>query len=287
MRSPLRRLLLGASFLALVALVPACGKKNSGTTGGGSEPPPPGPTGDERPPVKPGGDSTPTGPSPPILIATGSPRAAAAREQSTANLKQIALALHNFEATYGSFPAGIYDKAGQKVNLSWRVAILPFIEQDQLYKQFKFDEAWDSDNNKKLIEKMPKLYAAPTTEPTDGKTYYRGFTGPGAVLHPQPGRPGGGPGTPNNAFGMRMTQITDGTSNTIAVAEARDPVIWTKPDELVYDASKPVPKLGGVFGTFFNVAFCDASVKYLPTTIDEKTLRALITANGGEVVQIP
>jgi hypothetical protein len=270
-------------LLALVALLPACGKKNSGTTSGGSEPPPPGPTGDERPPVKGDGGT----PSPPILIATGSPRAAAAREQSTVNLKQIALAFQNFEITFGMFPAGIYDKTGQKMQLSWRVAILPFIEQDQLYRQFKFDEPWDSDHNKKLIEKMPKLYAAPTTEPSDGKTYYRAFTGPGTALNPQPGRPGGGPGIPNNAFGMRVTQITDGTSNTLSVAEARDPVIWTKPDELVYDASKPVPKLGGVFDSGFNAAFCDASVKFLPKTIDEKTLRALITATGGEVVQIP
>jgi prepilin-type processing-associated H-X9-DG protein len=285
MHSPLRRLALCVPFLALVALVPACGKKNTGTTNPNPGPPP-GPTGDERPPVKPGSDST-SAASPPIVIAAGSPRAAAARANSEGNLKQIALAFANFESTFGSFPAGIYDKAGQKMNLSWRVAILPFVEQQALYQQFKFDEPWDSDNNKRLIEKMPKMYAVQGTEPTDGKTYYRGFTGRGTVLDPQPGRPGGAPGNPNNAFGLKLLQITDGTSNTLAVAEARDPVIWTKPDELVYDPNKPVPKLGGVFGTGFNAAFCDGSVKYLPTTTDEKILRALITANGGETIQLP
>jgi hypothetical protein len=283
MRATARRLLV-VSLLALVAILPACGKKNTGTTSNYSGPPP-GPTGDERPPIK--SDAGSATPSPPILIAAGSPRTAAARAASELNLKQIALAFANFESTFGSFPAGIYDKAGQKMNLSWRVAILPFVEQQALYQQFKFDEPWDSDSNKKLIEKMPKLYAAPTTDPERGLTYYRGFTGRGTVLDPQPGRPGGAPGNPNNAFGLKLLQITDGTSNTVAVAEARDPVIWTKPDELAYDAAKPVPKLGGVFDSGFHVAFCDGTVRFLPKTIDEKTLRALITANGGEVVQIP
>jgi prepilin-type processing-associated H-X9-DG protein len=86
---------------------------------------------------------------------------------------------------------------------------------------------------------------------------------------------------------MKFTSITDGTSNTIMVAEAGEAVIWTKPDDLAYDAKNPVPKLGGIFETGFNVAMCDGSVRFLKPDIDEKLIRALITPQGGEVVNIP
>src|SRR4051812_32634281 len=74
------------------------------------------------------------------------------------NIKQIALAWHNYEAANGHLPSNQVDKKG-KALLSWRVQILPSLEEDALYKQFKLDEPWDSENNKKLIDQMPKLYA--------------------------------------------------------------------------------------------------------------------------------
>src|SRR5215207_10182341 len=74
------------------------------------------------------------------------------------NLKQIGLAFHNFHDQTGAFPADIKGKDG-KALLSWRVAILSYVEQDPLYKQFKLDEPWDSANNKPLAAKLPKLYA--------------------------------------------------------------------------------------------------------------------------------
>jgi hypothetical protein len=279
MRATTRRLLV-VSLLALVAILPACGKKNTGTTSNYSGPPP-GPTGDERPPIK--SDAESAAPSPPIVHPAEGVRVAPARANSNNNLKEIAIAFHNFMDTMGGgFPAGIYDASGKTVGLSWRVAILPYVEQDALYRQFKLNEPWDSPNNKKLIEKMPKLYAVQGgPDLNQGLTYYRTFAGKGTLFPPPTGGQPGGP-----AFGLKPQQVTDGMSNTLLVVEARDPVIWTKPDELAYDPAKP-PKVGGVFGAGFNVAFCDASTRFIPKTIDEKTLRALITPNGGEVVQIP
>src|SRR5438045_1511259 len=76
------------------------------------------------------------------------------RLTSSNNLKQIALAFHSFHDTYGGMPAAaICDKAGKPL-LSWRVAILPWIEEGALYKQFKLDEPWDSKHNKALLKKM-------------------------------------------------------------------------------------------------------------------------------------
>jgi hypothetical protein len=199
-------------------------------------------------------------------------RSAAARTQSANNLKQIALAMHNFHDTYGAFPPhAIYGKDG-KALLSWRVQILPFIEQDNLYKQFHLDEPWDSPHNKKLLEVMPKVFAVPVDEKAvkAHETHYLGFVGKGAFF--------------TGKKGIRIADILDGTSNTILVVEAAKSVPWTKPDDLPFEAGKPLPKLGAFWPNGFQAAFCDGSVRMLRKTISEKTLRAAITINGGEVL---
>src|SRR5438093_7201056 len=82
-----------------------------------------------------------------------------ARQTSVNNLKQLALAMHNYHDTYGHLPpAALKNKKGKPL-LSWRVALLPFVEEDKLYKEFRLDEPWDSAHNKKLLAKMPKLFA--------------------------------------------------------------------------------------------------------------------------------
>jgi prepilin-type processing-associated H-X9-DG protein len=197
------------------------------------------------------------------------------RTEAANSLKQIGLAAHNYHDALGRFPFPFPGKNGgpagpnDKALLSWRVAILPFIEQDNLYRQFKFDEPWDSEHNKKLIPLMPKIYASPGVEVEKGVTFYQCFTGPNA-MHP----------------GISIANIVDGTSNTLMVVEGGEPVIWTKPDDLPYDPRKPLPKLGGVFDDGFNALFCDGSVRFIKKTVKEEVLRALITANGGEVINL-
>src|SRR5882672_4340583 len=83
------------------------------------------------------------------------PKRGDAKTLATASndLKQLALAMHNYHSAYGQLPpAAVRDKNG-KLLLSWRVLILPYIEQDNLFKEFKLEEPWDSDHNKKLIAK--------------------------------------------------------------------------------------------------------------------------------------
>ena len=120
----------------------------------------------------------------------GSVQEAAQRMQSTNNLKQMALAMHSYSSTNRSFPpAGVGDPrqpaAQRKPLLSWRVAILPFVEQQQLYNQFKLDEPWNGPNNIKLLAKMPRIYMLPgdTKTPPD-HTHYQVFVGNGACLRP-------------------------------------------------------------------------------------------------------
>jgi prepilin-type N-terminal cleavage/methylation domain-containing protein len=212
-----------------------------------------------------------------LLPAVQKVREAAARSTSSNNLKQIALAVHNYNDAYqGRLPAhAIYSKDGRTPLLSWRVAILPFVEANDLYRQFRLDEPWDSEHNKKLIPLMPKVYLAPNAPPTKepGLTYYQVFVGGGAVWNKGPVPPG-----------LPRTFV-DGTANTILIAEAGEPVIWTKPDDLKYDPAKPLPKLGNAWNRAGSlVAMGDGSVRMVAPTVTEKTLRAAITAAGGETL---
>src|SRR5262245_6222164 len=88
--------------------------------------------------------------------APGPITAAQLREAAT-NLQQVALAFHNYHDIHGVLPTNQFSKDNKPL-LSWRVQILPFVEQEALYKQFKLDEPWDSPNNKKLIDVVPRLY---------------------------------------------------------------------------------------------------------------------------------
>jgi hypothetical protein len=199
-------------------------------------------------------------------------RQAAGRSQSANNLKQLALAMHNYHSTTNAFPAkAIYDKDG-KALLSWRVMILPYVEQDNLYMQFNLDEAWDSPHNKKLLARMPAVFKAPAGKPKHPYgTFYQGFHGKGAFF--------------DGKSGIAIGDITDGTSNTIMIVEAAKDVPWTKPEDLPFVPDKPLPKLGGVFGgEGFNAAFADGAVRFLPGTIKESSLKKMITRNGGEVL---
>jgi prepilin-type processing-associated H-X9-DG protein len=214
-----------------------------------------------------------------FVPAVRSAQMAARRVQSVNNLKQIALAFHNFESSNGQFPADIRSKDGKPL-LSWRVQILPFLEQAELFNSFRLDEPWDSPHNKPLLERMPGTFAVPGSPAEPGMTFYRGFKGPGTIFEP------------NVPKGVRIATITDGTSNTIAVVEAKVAVPWTRPaEELPFDGDPKLKgmqalqsNLGGHFSGGFNAAFCDGSVRFIKTTVSLQVLRALITRNGGEVI---
>ncbi|MFO0889377.1 MAG: DUF1559 domain-containing protein [Isosphaeraceae bacterium] len=207
-----------------------------------------------------------------LLPAVQAAREAARRAQCTNNLKQILLASHNHEAANGHFPADYADKDGKPL-LSWRVAILPFLEQADLYNRFKLDEPWDSPHNKELLKEMPAVFHCPDV--TGGEpftTTYRGFSGPNAIFE--------------KGKQVRIADITDGTSNTIFLVEAKEAVPWTKPDDLPFD-EQARPSLfgaGSLHPGGFNCGFADGSVKFIKTSIAPIVFRALITRAGGEVV---
>ena len=191
------------------------------------------------------------------------------------HLKAIALAMHNYNSTYNGFPAAaICDKKTGKPLLSWRVTILPYIEQEALYKQFKMDEPWDSEHNLKLAKNMPNVYLHPkANKPGDNKTHYRLFYGKGAAFELDKS--------------VKIQTFTDGTSNTVMVVEAEEPVVWTNPNDFGYDPTKALPKMLSIDGKF-SAAYCDGSVRTFKMPIDQEILKLLIQKNDGKPIpQVP
>jgi prepilin-type processing-associated H-X9-DG protein len=187
-----------------------------------------------------------------------------------ANMMRIGLAVRAYNEKHVEMPAvAIHDKNGNPL-LSWRVAILPFMQEEALYKAFRLDEPWDSPHNLPLVEKMPDVYQSPGRG-NDGKTSIMVFTGKGAAFE------GGKP--------PKIEDMVDGLLFTILAVEAgpEKAVEWTKPEDIPFDPENPAAALGKVSPDGFNAVFFDGHAVRLK--VDAAMLKALITPAGGEPVQ--
>lgn len=199
-----------------------------------------------------------------------------ARRNGGHNLKRIGLAMHEYESNHSTLPpAAICDKEKTPL-LSWRVALLPYLGEKELYDQFKLDEPWDSEHNKKLIEKMPAVYADPRGDARAGETYYKVFVGKNAGFDVEKGR--------------SIVSNTDGTSNTLMAVSAGPPVPWTKPADIEFDPldkEAKLPALTRPFDELVGVYF-DGRVRVLNTRRPDfaEILRAIISPSGGEIVSL-
>jgi hypothetical protein len=206
-----------------------------------------------------------------LLPAVGQARAAARRAQATTNLKHLALAMHNYADVNGSFPPAVLFGPDGKTPYSWRVALLPYLDQN-IFQQYKFNEPWDSPDNKKVLAKMPPVFRDPNDPADSAFASYFALTGPATIFY--------------GKEGTKFAQILDGTSNTLMFVEAKRDIPWTKPEDIPYDKDKPLPKLGGHYSDIFIAALCDGSVRIIHQSVDPNMLRALITRDGGEVVNL-
>jgi hypothetical protein len=184
-------------------------------------------------------------------------------EASQSNLSVIAGAMNRYKEKHNQYPPAVVMKRG-KALYSWRVEILPFLDQEALYKEFKRDEPWDSSHNLALLEKMPSVYAPVKTTSAEAHcTYYQVFTGEKTPF-------------PTGTALPMQRWLPERIDRTFLVAEAGEAVPWTKPADIACDPAAPLPKLGGLFADGFNVAWADGRTQFIARTVSERNLRAAI-----------
>lgn len=209
------------------------------------------------------------------LVATVS---AALQEQVRRNsdsdkFKQILLAMHNYYDAYQSFPPRDPARDAQgKPGLSWRVHILPFVDEQALYQEFHLDEPWDSPHNKALIPRMPKVFQSRIFGVAPGHTTFLAPVGEGTVF-------GGTKAT-------KFSDITDGTSNTVALVEVKPEraVPWTAPQDYAFDPAQPAGGLQVNSDGRFLCAFADGAVCQLRGDAKPENLLLLFLMSDGKVV---
>ena len=220
-----------------------------------------------------------------LLPAVQAAREAARRCSCTNNLKQIGLALHNYHEAHGSFPPAFIPDENGKPKHSWRVLILPFMECQQLYDEYRFDEPWNSEHNMALAARMPFEFRCPSdpAAASPGITSYAMLVGPHAFS--------------DGPTARRLSEITDGTAHTIMVAEAAGAGInWLEPRDLNVDKMTfhiqhlwreqraNSADISSAHPVVANVLFCDGSVRCLSNDIAPEVLKAMTTIDGGETI---
>jgi prepilin-type processing-associated H-X9-DG protein len=203
---------------------------------------------------------------------------AAGRMKDSNNLKMIGLGMHNVHGATGGFQGPFaFDEKGNRAtgDLSFRVGLLPYIEQANLYRKFDLSQGWDSARNRPHSTTVVPTYQSPfAADPTIPTTPYRAFVGGGALFD-ESGKP------------VRPADIPDGTGNTIMLIGVDDEVPWAAPRELKYSPTGPLPRIGTRgMPAGANVLLADGSVRFLKNTTPDPVLRSLITRAGGDTVPV-
>ena len=215
-----------------------------------------------------------------VMATLGAAAEPMAVRETQNKLKTMGLAFHNYESAFRVFPTYAEMQKNKKPSgLSWRVHVLPFMGMNELYSEFKLDEPWDSEHNIKLLDRMPEIYESviPIGSKETVKEFHTTFVAPVGE---------------KTIFGqdkkITFSQLTDGSSNTILFLEVspEHAIPWTSPEEYPYDVNDPVSKLRVIEGKV-SVSMADGSVQRMAADKPAEVWNALITRNGGEVIQYP
>lgn len=208
-------------------------------------------------------------------------RGAAKRVESLNNMRQILIAIHNYHDANMALPAQFNkDKDGNPL-LSWRVHILPYLDEGELYQQFHLDEPWDSEHNRPLIERIPHAFRHPKLDLEAGKTSYVAPVGKDtAWIVPKDDR--------QSPQGMTLEQISrlDGCSASTALIEvpADNAVVWTKPDDFDVDREDALDQLKPIWRTGINAAMMDGSVWTFKPDVTEEQWRIMFGIRDGQAL---
>lgn len=195
-------------------------------------------------------------------------RLSEARLRVAGHLRRLVLAMHQYHDEHHAFPpAAITDPAGTSL-LSWRVTLLPYLGEKELYEQFRLDEAWDSEHNRRLLALKPAIYAGP-----EERTSYQAVVGPDCLFDP--------------SQRISVRDVYDGTVDTLAVITAAQPVPWTQPADVPF-SDEPLPEFGDLVGdglVSFATAAGEVHVAHRVFDSDQRWwFRQLVTRNNGKPV---
>ena len=198
---------------------------------------------------------------------------------SSNNMRQIGLAILNYESAYQGFPPPVLvSESGHKY--SWRIAILQFLDQDGIYDNYRFNEEWNSEFNSELTRNMPAVFRHPNAKLDSTSSSYFVVTGKKTVFPDLSANANGKP----HSKGVGFRQISDGSSNTVMLVESNKASHWAEPVDIAFRETGLKKEFGGLSPNGMNVVFCDGSTRFLDKSISEKLLVQLLTRSGGEIV---
>lgn len=215
-----------------------------------------------------------------LLPAVQAARQAAWKAQCNNNLKELGLALHMYHETHGSFPPPYLADANGKPIHSWRVLLLPFLDEADLHARYDYSEPWNGPHNQQLAAEMPKIFQCPsaTDSSNTSMTHYVAVVGPGYFF---------------DADRLnRYADVLDGLSQTIALVESSGSfganVHWMSPEDLSADSlnaiinGQPGPAIGSVHTGGAHLLMGDGSVHFVQDNLPMTTLRGMLTKDGRE-----
>ena len=224
-----------------------------------------------------------------ILPFAQNPREAVYRPQCLNNLKQVQLALVSYHVDYGSFPPAFITGADGQPAHSWRVLLLPYLDQQSLYDRYHFDEPWNGPRNAQLQDFMPSVYRCPrflreVETDTPESQHLRRLANYSVIVSPH--------AVFRGAESLPISDLPDGAGNTIIVADVcQHAAHWMSPvdvapHQLLTDVRLAADEATANHSGHLHVGFADSYVCPVPHDIPESDFYGLISIDGGEDVSL-
>ena len=190
--------------------------------------------------------------------------------RSSNNLKQLALAMSVYESEHNHFPAAANQAKASEFKHSWRIELLRYLGEEELYGRYRLHEAWDSPHNQKVTAKMPDIYRSPSQSADATSSGYHVVTGQGTLF---------------DGVARGLNDVSDGLSNTLLVVEAKRDTHWAKPEDIPFVAGDMKRHLASFAGETMAFARADGSVSVaaLESFSDQMLDWFILRADGHKV----